>query len=47
MILTFVFVYRNAAAVADNINNCVIICTIDVVMSWCIGKKKDKCTVNM
>ena len=39
MILTFVFVYRNAATVAVNIKNCVIICTKDVVMSWCIGRK--------
>ena len=47
MILNFVFVYHKAATVAVNINNCVIICTNDVVMSWCIGQKKDKCTVNM
>ena len=39
MILTFVFVYRIAATVAVNINNCVIIWTNDVVMSWCIGQK--------
>ena len=47
MILTFVFVYRNAAKVAGNIDNCVIICTNGVVMSWCIGRNKDKCNVNM
>ena len=47
MILTFVFFYRNAATVAGNIKNCVIICTNDVVMPWCIGRKKGKCTVNM
>ena len=47
MILIFVFIYCNASTVAVNINNCVIICTNDVVMSWCIGRKKDKCTVNM
>ena len=47
MIFTFVFVYRNAATVAGNIKNCVIICTNGVVMLWCIGRKKDKCTVNM
>ena len=47
MILTFVFVYRNAATFSGNINNCVIICTNDVVMSWCIGRKKDKCTLNI
>ena len=39
MILNFLFVYRNAATVAGNIKNCVIICTNDVVMLWCIGKK--------
>ena len=39
MILTFVFVYRNTATVAVNIKNCVLICTKDVVMSWCIGRK--------
>ena len=39
MILTSVFVYCNAATVAVNINNCVLICTNDVVMSWCIGRK--------
>ena len=47
MILTFVLVYRNAVTVAVNIKNCVIIYTNNVVMSWCIGRKKDKCTVNM
>ena len=39
MILIFVFVYPNAKTVAVNIKNCVIICTKDVVMSWCIGQK--------
>ena len=39
MILTFVSVYCNAATVALNIKDCVIICTKDVVMSWCIGRK--------
>ena len=47
MILTFVFVYRDAATVAGNIDNCVIICTNNVVMSWCIGRNKDNCNVNM
>ena len=47
MILTFVFVYHNAATVAGNINNCVIICTNDVARSRCIGQNKDKCIVNM
>ena len=47
MILTFVLVYSNAATVASNIKNCVIIFTNDMVMSWCIGRNKDKCTVNM
>ena len=46
MILIFVFVNLNAATVAVNINNCVLICTKDVVMSWCIGQKRVKCTVN-
>ena len=40
MILTFVFVYRNTATVAINIKNYVIICTNDVVMLWCISRKK-------
>ena len=39
MIPTFVFVNRNAATVAVNIKNCVLICTKDVVMSCCIGRK--------
>ena len=47
MIPTCVFVYRNTATIAGNIKNCVIICSKDVVMSWCIGQNKDKCTVNM
>ena len=47
MILNFVFLYCNAATVAVNIKNCVIICTNDVVVLWCISRKKDNCTVNM
>ena len=47
MILNFAFVYCNDATVAVNIKNYVIICTINVVMSWCIRREKDKCTVNM
>ena len=47
MILTFVFVYRNAATFAGNIKNCVIIFTKNVVRSRCIARNKDKCIVIM
>ena len=47
MILIFVFVYRNDATVAGNINKCVIICKNNLVWSRCIGINKDKIIVNM
>ena len=47
MVLTFVSVYCNAATVAGNIKNCVIICTNGVVRSRCIARNKDKCIVDM
>ena len=47
MNLTFVFIYRNAAMFAGNINNCMIICNNDVVKLSCIGQNKDQFIVNM
>ena len=40
MILTFVFVERNAVIIAVKLK-----WTKDVIMSWCIGQKLGTCTV--